>query len=215
MDCYREEEIGRGGGGRDYWWDSDENWSEDNESRCLFILSSSVSPPPPISLIIQSDSSELLHSLLLIKKPTVPLDEFIGLSSPLSPSIPSSSRQLGILSSPPFFSSSPLSVWTSFLSLSLCPSLFHLFILSHCSCSVKTARKRYEEWEEEEEEEEEEGGRRKNRHGGNQRAQERKRQSPLWQMKLLYKKGGFSQFPVDILCSLPPPPPNTPLLPAA
>lgn len=55
---------GEGGRERDYWQDSDENWSEDNESRCLFILRLSL------SLITQSDWSERSFTVCcLLKNP--------------------------------------------------------------------------------------------------------------------------------------------------
>lgn len=57
---------GEGGRERDYWQDSDENWSEDNESRCLFILRLSLS----LSLITQSDWSERSFTVCcLLKNP--------------------------------------------------------------------------------------------------------------------------------------------------
>lgn len=57
---------------RDYWRDSDENWSQDNESGCLFILSSCmcVRARLSLSLIIQSDWLESSFTVCcLLKNP--------------------------------------------------------------------------------------------------------------------------------------------------
>lgn len=144
--------------------------------RIMSLVVSSSSVSPSLSHYSEWLVGEKLHSLLLIKKPRVPLDEFIRLSSPplrlsilppaLHPLIPS-----------PFFPPPPHSVWTptSFLSLSLFipPSSICLFFPP--SCRVKQQATGL--------------GRRKEkmhhpRQGGNQTAWERKRKSPLWQMTL-------------------------------
>lgn len=138
-----------------------------------------------------------------------------GSPSPPLPSIrsiPPPALHPLIPSSPPFFPP-PLSVWTlaSFLFLSLFPSLFHLFIFPPPSCRVKQRGRDMRR-----------GWRRKKKprpiQGGNQRAQETRKKTPKQKTSPLCdrwgfyrkKKAVFSQFPVDILCSLFPSPLSSP-----
>lgn len=125
---------------RDYWQDSDENWLEDNESRCLFIL--------PLSHYSEWLVGEQLHSLLLIKKPRAPLDEFIRLSTP--PFTPSLHPPAGSASSHPFTSPPPQLELPhpSSLSFFIPPSSICLFFPSSCRARqrVTVTRRRERRW---------------------------------------------------------------------
>jgi len=102
----------------DYWQDSDENWSQDNESRCLFILSSCAS----LALIIQNDWSESSFTVgCLLKNP-----EHLQMSSSVPPSF---HHTTDAASSPPLIFSPPPSQFEL-----LHPSSLWLFIPRSSIC---------------------------------------------------------------------------------
>ena len=165
----------------------------------LVVFSSSHPLSVSLSLPLSHYSEWLvgvqLHSLLLIKKPRAPLDEFIRLSTPLF-----SPLHLSIL--PPALHSlipSPFSFFFSFSSPSLSLNSYILPLSVSLSLPLPSVYFFHHPVERNSEKERwwwGGGGRRRTcgpRQGGESKSSgEEKDNPPLWQMKLLLKKGGLS-----------------------
>ena len=135
-----------------------------------------------------------LHSLLLIKKPRAPFDEFIRLPTPLFAPLHPSFLPPALLSLFP----SPFSFFFSFSSPSLSLNSYILPLSVSLSLPLPSVYFFHHPVERNSEKERwwGGGGRRRTcgpRQGGESKSSgEEKDNPPLWQMKLLLKKGGLS-----------------------